>query len=110
MAIGLALLEDRTLVPALLETLEKANSLASQAAAASVIGWIGDYRALQSLLSLLANREVTASARGFAAVALGRICDRDRLPWNASITEDIQYRAAPATLIAGDGTGVLEIL
>jgi len=109
-AIGLALLEDRTLVPALLETLEKANSLASQAAAASVIGWIGDYRALQSLLSLLANREVTASARGFAAVALGRICDRDRLPWNASITEDIQYRAAPATLIAGDGTGVLEIL
>jgi HEAT repeat protein len=109
-AIGLVLLEDRTLVPTLLQTLEKAASLTSQAAAASVIGWIGDQRALPGLLALVANRDVTASARGFAAVALGRVCDRDRLPWNAEICEDVHYRAATVTLNAGDGTGLLEIL
>ncbi|MBL8859785.1 MAG: hypothetical protein JNL28_14860 [Planctomycetes bacterium] len=109
-AIGLALLEDRTLVPTLLETLERGTSLTSQGAAAAVIGWIGDRRAIDPLLTLLSNRTASATARGFAAVALGKVCDRDRLPWNALITEDFHYRAATATLIAGDGTGLLEIL
>jgi HEAT repeat protein len=108
-AIGLAMLEDRTLVPTLVDTLSTATSLASQGAAASVIGWIGDKRAVDPLLKLLANRDVTASARGYAAVALGRVCDRDRLPWNALIASDVHYRAATVTLLAGDGTGVLEI-
>jgi hypothetical protein len=108
-AIGLAMLEDRTLVPTLVETLSTATSLASQGAAASVIGWIGDRRAVDPLLKLLGNKDVTASARGYAAVALGRVCDRDRLPWNAVVAEDVHYRAATVTLVAGDGTGVLEI-
>lgn len=109
-AIGLALLEDYTLVPTLIETLTQAQSHASQAAAASVIGWIGDRRAVVPLLALLENRDATASARGFAAVALGRVCDQDRLPWSASFAEDVHYRAATATMLAGDGTGLLEIL
>ena len=70
----------------------------------------GDHRALPALLALLGNREGTASARGFAAVALGRVCDRDRVPWSAQISEDVHYRAATVTLINGDGTGLLEIL
>ncbi len=109
-AIGLALLEDRTLVPTLVETLAKAASLASQGAAASVIGWIGDRRAVTPLLELLAKGDVTDGARGFAIVALGRVCDRDRLPWNAVISEDVNYRAPTVTLLSGDGTGLLDIL
>lgn len=109
-AVGLALLEDHTLVPTLVDTLEMAQSQASQAAAAGVIGWIGDRRAVRPLLALATRSDATASARGFAIVALGRVCDRDRLPWNAWIATNVNYRAATATLVAGDGTGLLEIL
>jgi HEAT repeat protein len=108
-AIGLALLEDRSLVPALVDMLARAGSGASQATAASVLGWIGDRRAIDPLLALLADRNATATARGFAANALGRVCDKDRLPWDAVLSEDVHYLAATATLIGGDGTGVLEI-
>jgi HEAT repeat protein len=109
-AIGLALLEDDTLVPSLVRTLENANSLASQGAAASVLGWIGDRRTIAPLLALVESRDATASARAFAAVALGRVCDRDRMPWNAAVAQDVHYRAATVTLAAGDGTGLLDIL
>jgi hypothetical protein len=109
-AIGLALMEDATLVPALVDTLEKASSLASQSAAASVLGWIGDRRTIDPLLVLLANTEATASARAFAAVALGRVCDQDRMPWNAVVAQDVHYRAATVTLRSADGTGLLDLL
>ncbi len=109
-AIGLALLEDPTLVLALIDTLEKANSLASQSAAASVLGWIGDRRTIDPLLTLVTRTDATASARAFAAVALGRVCDQDRLPWNAAVAQDVDYHAATPTLTSADGTGVLDIL
>lgn len=109
-AVGLALLEDSTLVDALVSTLQKATSLASQSSAASVLGWIGDRDAIAPLLKLLGDPGATATARAFAAVALGRVCDRDRLPWNALVAEDIHYRASPSTLASADGTGVLDIL
>jgi HEAT repeat protein len=109
-AIGMALIEDPTLVPSLIETLEKASSLASQSAAASVLGWIGDRRTIDPLLSLAGRREATATARAFAAVALGRVCDQDRMPWNAAVAQDFNYGAATVTLTSGDGTGILDIL
>jgi hypothetical protein len=109
-AIGLALIEDATLVPSLIDTLEKAEGLASESAAASVLGWIGDRRTIDPLLTLMGRTEVTASVRAFAAVALGRVCDQDRLPWNAAVMQDCNYRAATPTLRASDGTGLLDIL
>ncbi len=109
-AIGLALIEDASLVPSLINTLEKAESLASQSAAASVLGWIGDRRSIDPLLALMARTEATASARAFAAVALGRVCDQDRLPWNAVMMQDCHYRAATPTMRSSDGTGLLDIL
>jgi HEAT repeat protein len=109
-AIGLALLDDSTLVPDLVKTLASAQSLASQSAAASVLGWIGDHRSIEPLCGLFEKREVTTSARAFAAVALGRVCDRDRLPWNAAVSTGIQYRAATDTLTSANGSGLLDIL
>jgi HEAT repeat protein len=109
-AIGLALLEDRTLSMTLVGTLSQATSLASQSAAASVLGWIGDRNSIPPLVELLRKKDVTASARGFAAVALGRVCDRDRLPWNSIVSTGLQYRASTDTLISSDGTGLLDLL
>ena len=53
---------------------------------------------------------ITAGARGFAAVALGIVADKEPLPWNAKISTNVNYRATTSTLTGENGTGVLDIL
>jgi HEAT repeat protein len=110
-AIALGLLGDKTVVPTLTDMLAAARSLASQAAIASALGFIGDARSIDPLVAMLRDDSLTDTARGFAAAALGIVGDTDPLPWNARISIDLNYRAAPATLNANSsGTGVLNIL
>ena len=49
-------------------------------------------------------------ARGFAAVALGIVADKELLPWNSKISADINYVATTSTLTDASGTGILDIL
>ena len=109
-AIGLGLLGDKDLVPELVKMLEEAKGLASQAAIASALGFIGDSRSIDPLVEMLHKREITASARGFAAVALGIVADKEPLPWNAKISTNINYRANTTTLTGNESTGILDIL
>jgi HEAT repeat protein len=109
-ATGLGLLGDKTLVPELTRELGLAQSQASQASIAQALGAIGDERALEPLLVLLQDPKVTDSARGFAAVALGLVCDPEPLPWVSRYSLDLNYRASTSTLLGGNGTGLLEIL
>jgi HEAT repeat protein len=109
-AIALGLLGDKTLVPDLIGMLADAKSLASQAAVASALGFIGDSRSIDPLVTLLKNKEITASARGFAAVALGIVADKEQFPWNSKISTNINYRANTSTLTTPEGTGLLDIL
>jgi len=111
-AIGLGLLGDTNLVAELVRMLSEANGMAVQAAIASALGAIGDRHSLEPLVAMLKNdKGMTDTARGFAAVALGVVCDKERLPWNAKISMDINYRANTVTLTeASVGTGVLDIL
>ena len=111
-AIGLGVLGDQELVPDLLEMLAGANGLATQAAIASALGAIGDQRSLDPLVKMLENdKEMTDTARGFAAVALGIVCDKETFPWNTKISTDINYRANTVTLTSTSiGTGILDIL
>ena len=53
---------------------------------------------------------ITDSARGFAAVALGIVADKEPLPWNSKISTNINYRANTTTLTGETGTGILDIL
>jgi HEAT repeat protein len=108
-AIGLGLLGDNQLVPQLLEMLGQAQGLASQASICSALGMIGDARSIAPLIAMLENREITASARAFAAAALGIVAERGALPWNTPIAVDVNYRANTPTLIDGQ-SGVLDIL
>ena len=55
------------------------------------------------------NQSVTNSARGFAAAALGIVCDKEELPWNTKISANINYRANTVTL-TGNGSGILDLL
>ena len=109
-AIGLGLMGDTTLVPDLLVMLGQAKTLASQAAVASALGFIGDARSIDPLVEMLQRKEISGTARGFAAVALGIVADKESLPWSAKISININYRANTSTLTTPEGTGLLDIL
>jgi len=109
-AIGLGLLGDKDLVPDLVKMLAEAKGLATQAAIASALGFIGDSRSIDPLVDMLGRKDITDSARGFAAVALGIVADKEQFPWNSKISTNINYRANTTTLTGENGTGILDIL
>ncbi|TDJ79778.1 MAG: HEAT repeat domain-containing protein [Planctomycetota bacterium] len=110
-AIALGLLGDKELVDDLIAMLGEAKGLATQAAISSALGSIGDARSIDPLVEMLDNKQITDTARGFAAVALGIVCDKESLPWNSKISSNINYRANTTTLTsAAAGTGILDIL
>ena len=109
-AIALGLLGDREIVPDLLKMLAESKGLAAQASISSALGFIGDRRSVDPLVLMLKDESLTDLARGFAAVALGIVADKEDLPWNSKIGEDLNYRASTSTLNDQSGTGILNIL
>jgi HEAT repeat protein len=110
-AIALGLLGDKELVPKLILLLQDSKGLATQASLSSALGFIGDQRSIDPLVQMLQNEDLTERARGFAAVALGIVADKELLPWNSKIGLDLNYRASTETLTnQSSGTGILDIL
>ncbi len=109
-AISLGLLGDKELVGKLVVMLAEAKTLTTQAAIASALGFIGDTKSVDPLVTMLDDQSLTGAARGFAAVALGIVADKEPLPWNAKFSVDINYRANTTTLTGDSGTGLLDIL
>jgi HEAT repeat protein len=110
-AISLGLLGDKDVVPELVDMLGAAQGFSSQAAIASALGFIGDARSIDPLVTMLgAQSGRSDGARGFAAVALGIVADKEMLPWNSKISANINYTATTSTLTDPGGTGILDIL
>ena len=109
LAISLGLLGDQSVVDLLIATMKEARTTSVHAALAQALGFIGDQRSLAPLAEMVTADELTAEARAFALVALGIACDKERLPWNAKIAENANYRATVSTL-TGSALGVLDIL
>jgi HEAT repeat protein len=110
-AIALGLLGDKDVVPKLVLLLQESKGLATQASLSSALGFIGDQRSIDPLVKMLQNDSLTERARGFAAVALGIVADKEPLPWNSKIGIDLNYRASTQTLTdQSAGTGILDIL
>jgi HEAT repeat protein len=110
-AIALGLLGDKDVVKKLTDHLAESKGLATQAAISSALGFIGDQRSIDPLVQMLQNDQLTERARGFAAVALGIVADKELLPWNSKIAVDLNYRASTQTLTdTNAGTGILDIL
>jgi HEAT repeat protein len=110
-AIALGLLGDKDVVPKLVQLLQESKGLATQASLSSALGFIGDQRSIDPLVIMLQNESLTERARGFAAVALGIVADKELLPWNSKIALDLNYRASTQTLTdQSSGTGILDIL
>jgi HEAT repeat protein len=109
-AVALGLLGDGRLVTQLVAMLEEAKTLTTQAAVASALGFIGDRQSVVPLIEMLQDKGITERARGFGAVALGIVADKEPLPWNAKFAVDCNYLANTVTLTSPLGTGVLDIL
>jgi HEAT repeat protein len=109
-AIALALLGDKNLAPELTSELRTATGQASQSWLAQALGMVGDSRSVPVLVEMVRDRGLTDAARGNLTSALGIVCDKDELPWYHALSSRVNWRAATSTLIAGNGTGVLEIL
>lgn len=109
-ATGLALLGNKPTSTELAELLAQAQGQFAQISYSNALGRIGDDRAVDPLLEMIGRKGLTSSARGFAAAALGQVADPSLLPWYTPISTDLNYQAKTSTLIAGDGSGLLEIL
>ncbi len=108
-AVALGRLGDHRAIAQLRDVLLAPDvSVARLAAVASALSRIGDQRCLEPLLQILGDSKQIPLCRAFAAVALGGMCDKSPLPWNAAIGRDLNYRAAVETLTS-DGSGVLDI-
>ncbi|MFO1078837.1 MAG: hypothetical protein U1E73_14035 [Planctomycetota bacterium] len=109
-AQALGLLGDQTVVDDLCRALDGGDQgLVRLSAIAGALGQIGDRRAIPPLLGMARNQDLTTLTRAFAVVALGGICDKDPLPWNAVYSSECNYRASTSTLTDG-ATGILDIL
>ncbi len=109
-AISLGLLGDKDLVPKLVDMMAEASGVATQSAIARALGFIGDERSIDPLVEMLRNEDLSPGARGFAAVALGIVADKEPLPWNSKIGVGLNYRAATYTLCDQQGAGILNIM
>jgi HEAT repeat protein len=92
-ATALVLLEDKQLVPTLLDWTSAQHSREAQQTLHAAIGLAGDERAIDPLLT--ACRDVSRSdrERALAVRALGEVADADSLPWSAALLEGVNYRA-----------------
>ncbi|MBL9077817.1 MAG: hypothetical protein JNL08_09950 [Planctomycetes bacterium] len=110
-AVALGRLGDKAIANDLLQLLPQQgeNNLAKLAAIAQALGYIGDRRSIDALQALLFDADLHPLARGFAAVALGGVADKEPVPWNAKLRRDSNYRAAVETL-TNQATGILDIL
>lgn len=108
-ALGLGLLGESSAAPDLLQTLHKVRFLDAQASLALSLGLLRAPDSVEPLTGMLLDADLPARRRAFAAAALGRICDREALPWNSRIGNGLNYRALVETL-TGDGIGILDLL
>ncbi len=110
-ATALGRMGDKGVTAALIDMLQDRRevNLAKMSAVASALGYIGDRRTVTPLRDMLADEQLTPLTRAFAAVALGGVADKEKLPWNSKIGRNMNYRAAVETLIQS-GSGILEIL
>ena len=94
----------------LIDMLREAQTISTQAALASALGFVGDGGSVAPLIDMLQDKSIPDTGRAFAAVALGIVADKETLPWNSKIAVDVNYRSSTTTLNTTDGLGILNIL
>lgn len=101
-AHALALLNHTSVVDELLGMLQSCDCLLSTAGITQALARTRHPQAMAPLLKLLADRETSDAHRALAAVALGNLAEKDARPWSLRLSQDLNYRAAVATLTEAD--------
>jgi HEAT repeat protein len=86
-------MSDTEAVSVLITTLKDAQTLGVSSAVAKALGIIGDESAIDPLREIAFDPSIQNITRAFACVALGIVCEKTDLPWNARISQDNNYRA-----------------
>ncbi len=109
-SIALGMLGDKNAMGLLNELLsEGSSSVVRLAAVATAYRYIGDRRAITSLVKLMDKDGLTRTSRAFVAAALGGIADKELMPWSMRFSSGSNYAARVPTLINGKN-GILDIL
>ena len=109
-SIGLGLLGDNELTTRLVKLLQaKHTTVAVYGSVATALGFLNDRKTIDPLLALVSRDDQQGLSRAFAAVSLGLIGEKERLPWNSKIASGSNYVANFETLTGGS-LGVLDIL
>ncbi|MEM7305304.1 MAG: HEAT repeat domain-containing protein [Planctomycetota bacterium] len=106
--IALKLLGDAQLVPELIAIAGSCQCTLSQTVVATAMGHTGDARVVPTLLAMLDDEKAQSRKRAWAAYALGLVADKEPQPWTSRISIDLNYRANPTSLTAGNGAGILD--
>jgi len=108
--IARSMLADQGIVDELLEDLSGCDCIASLQANMTSLAWVGDSRAVASLLGMLRDEGLGDYKSSLVIEALGRIADKDDLPWETVLAHGVNYASAPPTLTApGTQSGILDL-
>ncbi|QDU67551.1 HEAT repeat domain-containing protein [Engelhardtia mirabilis] len=99
-AIALGLLDFTDTVTELVEFIAGEAPPASKSAAAAALRLLGGRAAVAPLVALLRDETADAARRSAAAEALGRIIDKEGLPWRSKFTFGLDYHSRTPTLDA----------
>jgi HEAT repeat protein len=98
LARALGLMNDVSAVQTLVDEMVNAKTLSESSSLAQALGLIGDKSGIDPLKTILGDKSMTGKQRGFAAVALGLLAEKTDLPWNATISVGLNYRAKTAAV------------
>jgi len=98
LASSLALLADDGADEALIALIDQDHGLEVSAAAARSLGLVGGSPALQRLEAMAGDTRQADLASAFACVAVGMICEKTELPWNAALRADSNFHCLAPSL------------
>jgi len=97
-AIALALLRHKPVIPALVQLGAETRDMYVRGSVARALAFVGDASAVEPMLRLLQGRRSSETARTFAGIVLGVVCDKEAFPWNAKLAQDLGWSELPPTL------------
>ncbi len=89
--------------PDLVAQLAAADTTLERATLAVSLGRMGDERAVDALVAVVADEDLPHEARAAAAHALGELGDPADAPWYRALVDDLNYPAAPGSLLGAFG-------
>ncbi len=97
-AIGLGLMGTREIIVPLVKSLKSTSSSYVLCSVTQALGYIGDRTALDSLIEIMENPKNQNLTRGFAAIAMGTICEDEIVPVITAIASNHNYLTSTEAL------------